>query len=328
MDELQPETLPSLDTVQLPGSKVELQAPIMANELPEGWALHQHGLVKGALMLLGLPHHHEGDDIVVTAGWEALLEGLGFAFKGEKPLRTKNAHHVADERIHALRQAKEVLNEERARKGALEKERATIRIAAETGARQRGLGIAETDQVGRDAAASVPDPGPRDPAAYLAAQRLEDEHAVEGIMVLVRSLSDLRWEHSAPVRVGCRMGRPEKAAPRVMNPMTHSLFPIELNGGNQRLLNNAIDKRTIRVQLGRRTCSTCGQESPYLRCHHRALDAHGESKAGETCGGPTTANPTKSNAYRRGEVQSVRMDEMVEDARIRLGIDRLPAQVK
>ena len=113
-----------------------------------------------------------------------------------------------------------------------------------------------------------------------------------------------------------------------MNPMTHSLFPIELHGGNQRLLNHAIDKHTIRVQLGRRTCTVCERESPYLRCHHRALDAHGEGKAGETCGGRTQAKETKSNAYRRGEVQSVRMDEMVEDARIRLGIDRLPAQVK
>ena len=117
MDELEPESLPSLDSVQLPGLTVELEAPIMGNGLPEGWALHQHGLVKGAMMLLGLPHHHEGDDIVVTAGWEALLEGLGFSFDGEKPLRTKDARHVAAERIHALRQAKDVLNEERARKG-------------------------------------------------------------------------------------------------------------------------------------------------------------------------------------------------------------------
>ena len=232
------------------------------------------------------------------------------------------------DRLASLRKAKTVLDEERSRKSELEKERATIRIASETGARQRGLGIAETDRVGREAAASVPDEGPVDPAAYLAAQRLEDEHAIDGIMVLVRQLSDLRWEHSAPVQVGCRMGRPEKAAPRVMNPMAHSLFPIELNGGNQRLLNNAIDKRTIRVQLGRRTCSVCDRESPYLRCHHRAVDAHGESKAGEACGGRTEAKATKSTAYRRGEVQSVRMDEMVEDARIRLGIDRLPAQVK
>ena len=182
--------------------------------------------------------------------------------------------------------------------------------------------------MGRDAAASVIDEGPRDATAYLAAQRLEDEHTIHGIMILVRKLSDLRWEHSAPVRVGCRMGRPEKAAPRVMNPMTHSLFPIELNGGNQRLLRHAVDKRTIRVQLGKRTCTVCERTSPYLRCHHRMEDRFGEGKTGEVCGGRTKASPTNSNARRRGEIQTVRMDEMVEDARIRLGIDRLPAQVK
>ena len=328
MDTLEPESLPPLSDVHLPGHSVEVESPLMGAEVPEGWALQQHGLAKAAMMVLGLAHHHDGDDLVVTSGWESLLEGLGFKSEGDAPLRQKNALAVAEKRIEALRQAKRVLDEERARKSTLEKDRATVRIAAETGARQRGLGIAETDQVGREAAASVPDDGPSDPAAYLAAQRIEDEHAIDGIMVLVRKLSELRWEHSAPVRVGCRMGRPEKAAPRVMNPMTHSLFPIELNGGNQRLLNNAIDKRTIRVQVGRRTCTVCGKESPYLRCHHRVLDAHGEGKAGETCNGRTKANPTRANAYRRGEVQSVRVDEMVEDARIRLGIDRLPAQVK
>ena len=328
MDALEPESLPPLSNVHLPGHSVEVESPLMGAEVPEGWALQQHGLAKAAMMVLGLAHHHDGDDLVVTSGWESLLEGLGFKSEGGAPLRQKNALAVAEKRIEALRQAKRVLDEERARKSTLEKDRATVRIAAETGARQRGLGIAETDQVGREAAASVPDDGPSDPAAYLAAQRIEDEHAIDGIMVLVRKLSELRWEHSAPVRVGCRMGRPEKAAPRVMNPMTHSLFPIELNGGNQRLLNNAIDKRTIRVQVGRRICTVCGKESPYLRCHHRVLDAHGEGKAGETCNGRTKANPTRANAYRRGEVQSVRVDEMVEDARIRLGIDRLPAQVK
>ena len=328
MDELEPESLPELSDVRLPGPSVEVEPPLMSAESPEGWPLQQHGLAKASLMVLGLAHHHDGDDIVVTSGWESLLEALGFNSEGDAPLRQKNARSVALERIDALREAKRVLDEERARKSVLEKERATIRIAAETGARQRGLGIAETDQVGRDAAASVLDEGPVDPATYLAAQRMEDEHAVEGIMVLVRKLSELRWEHSAPLRIGCRMGRPEKAAPRVMNPMTHSLFPIELHGGNQRLLNNAIDKRTIRVQLGRRTCTVCGKESPYLRCHHRAVDVHGDGKPGEPCNGRTTANTTRSNAYRRGEVQSVRMDEMVEDARIRLGIDRLPVQVK
>ena len=173
----------------------------MTATLPEGWALQQHGLAKGAMMLLGLPHHHDGEDIVVSAGWESFLEAFGYSSERKAPLRQKNASKVASDRLASLRKAKLVLDEERARKGELEKERATIRIAAETGARQRGLGIAETDRVGRDAAASVPDEGPSEPAAYLAAQRLEDEHAIEGIMVIVRQLSDLRWEHSAPVRV-------------------------------------------------------------------------------------------------------------------------------
>ncbi|MDP6200146.1 MAG: hypothetical protein QF531_05185, partial [Candidatus Poseidonia sp.] len=262
------------------------------------------------------------------AGWESMLEGFGFSFDGDAPVRVKDASKMVKGRIQKLRHARGILDEERHRLTELAKERATIRIAAETGARQRGLGIAETDKVGREAAASVHDEGPSDPAAYLAAQRLEDEHAIEGIMVLIRELSGLRWEHSAPVRVGCRMGRPEKAAPRIMNPMTHSLFPIELNGGNQRLLNNALNKQTIRVQLGKRTCSVCGKESPYLRCHHRTVDEYGESRAGEACWGRTEANASTSTARRRGEVQSVNVNDMVEDARIRLGIDRLPAQVK
>ena len=328
MDDLEPEILPALEGLELPGTGHLPRAPVLQSTLPEGWVLHQHGMAKAAMMLLGLPHAHDGDDIVVLAGWEALLEGLGFTFGGASPVRVRNAESMTEERLKALERAKAILDQERQRKGELEAERATIRIAAETGARQRGLGIAETDKVGREAAASVPDDGPDDPPAYLHAQQLEDEHAIHGIMMLVRKLSDLRWEHSAPVRVGCRMGRPEKAAPRVMNPMTHSLFPIELNGGNQRLLHNAVEKRTIRVQLGKRTCSVCNRASPYIRCHHRNQDDFGEGRAGDVCGGRTEADTSDSTRRRRGEIQSVRLDDMVEDARIRLGIDRLPGQVK
>ena len=103
----------------------------MSKVLPEGWALQQHGLAKGAMMLLGLPHHHEGDDIVVSAGWESFLEAFGYSSEGSAPLRQKNAAKVANDRLASLRKAKLVLDEERARKGELEKERATIRIAGD-----------------------------------------------------------------------------------------------------------------------------------------------------------------------------------------------------
>ena len=191
------------------------------------------------------------------------------------------------------------------------------------------MGITETDQVGQEAAEQVPDPGPADPKQYLAAQIDEDDHAVDGILDQVRKISDLRWEHSAPVRVGCRMGRPEKAAPRIMNPMTHALFPIDLTGGNQRLMSIAAEKQTIRVQMGRRVCNKCGKESPFVVCHHRLLDEHGQERVGETCGGRTVMKSSEnSNRRRRGEIQSVRLDTILEDARIRLGMDRIPRTVK
>ena len=119
------------------------------------------------------------------------------------------------------------------------------------------------------------DPGQKDPERYLRAQILEDDHAVDGILTQIRLISRLRWEHSAPVRVGCRMGRPEKSAPRE-KPTVHSLFPIELYGGNQRLIANAADQKDLRVQMGVRFCSVCGKKSPMINCHHRKLDDFGE----------------------------------------------------
>lgn len=329
MDKLRPESLDNFDEFEIPGPDIQPLAPIFTKELPEAWAYIQHGLAKGAAMILGLRHHHDGDDLVITTGWPALLEGFGYSFEDEKPLRIVDAKTRFEERINQLRQSHITLTEERERLEVLRQARATVRIAAETSARQRGLGIAETDEVGRQAAAQVPDPGPADPKSFLAAQIHEDDHAVDGILLQVRKISDLRWEHAAPVRIGCRMGRPEKAAPRVMNPMTHALFPIDLNGGNQRLLANAASKQSIRVQMGRRICKKCGKESPFILCHHRLVDSDGLERVGETCGGRTNMRDSQNTKRRRrGEIQTVRLDTMIEDARIRLGIDRIPRQVK
>ena len=85
------------------------------------------------------------------------------------------------------------------------------------------MGIAETDKIGKETANKLPDPGPKNPEEYLRAQILEDDHYVDGILTQIRAISRLRWEHAAPVRIGCRMGRPEKSAPRE-KPTVHSLF--------------------------------------------------------------------------------------------------------
>ena len=329
MDILQPEILPDFDTNTIPGPKVKLEVPIFSDEMPEGWAYIQHGFAKASAMILGLSHHHDGDDLVITSGWPAMLEGFGFSSDGDSPLRIKDASSRFLQRISELRDAHTVLLSERARQKKLAQEKAIVRIAAETDARQRGLGISETDEVGKEASDKVIDDGPNDPKGYLASQIHEDDHAVDGILIEIRKLSNLRWEHSAPIRIGCRMGRPEKAAPRVMNPRTHTLFPIELHGGNQRLLANALEKDTISVQMGKRTCTKCGKISPMVICHHRILNQDGQEEAGLTCGGRTLMKVSNDKKKRRrGEVQNVNLTTLIEDARIKLGLDRIPRQIK
>ena len=329
MDELRPEVESALDYDSIPGPSIPVEDRIFSDTLPHGWVLRIHGLGKGSALMLGLAHHHEGDDLVITEGWEAMLDGLGFTIKGKAPMRIEDAEAVFKNRITELRNAAIVLDEEQKRKGELEQKRSTVRIAAETNARQRGLGIAETDKIGREAANQLPDPGPKNPEEYLRAQILEDDHQVDGILTQIRQISRLRWEHSAPVRVGCRMGRPEKSAPRE-KPTVHSLFPIALSGGNQRLIANSAEQQDLRVEMGVRFCTVCGKKSPMINCHHRKLDDFGEEKPGEVCGGRTELRVSneKQNSRRRGELQTIRIDNLLEDARISLGIDRVPKKMK
>ena len=328
MDKLQPESIPPVSELHPIGYDLLPEEPIFQETLPEAWTFMQHGLLKGALLLLGIPHHHEGDDIVATCGWQALLNGFGFTTRKSELHQLIDLGISVEQRILELRDCNTVLRAERARLFALEKERSTIRIAAETEARQRGLGISETDQVGKEAAESVPDEGPENASRYKASQRMHDDHEVDGLLPLIRESSTLRWEHAAPQRIGCRMGRPEKSAPREMSPRSHTLFPIALEGGNQRLIANAAGKGSIRVQMGKRLCSKCGKDSPFITCHHRVVDSDGLPKIGETCGGRTDMRESSSKSRRRGEMQSVPIEAILEDAQLRIGMTRLPQQVK
>jgi hypothetical protein len=123
LDELAPEVLPDFDSVDIPGPQLRPLPAIFSSSFPEGWSLIQHGFPKAAMMLLGLPHVQEGDDLVVLSGWEALLEAFGFGAEGEEPLRKKDAKKVVNDRIATLRDAKELLDEERERLSILENER-------------------------------------------------------------------------------------------------------------------------------------------------------------------------------------------------------------
>ena len=293
---------------------------------PRWTEVHSHGILKSALMTLGVEHHHDGDDVVIPSHWEGLVEGLGLERHGSAFRIANEAGPHIDDRVSKIREATDVIAQDDGRKEELEGRRAVVRMRAETAARQEGLGIQETDEAGEAASEKIEDPGPDDSVALRAARVLLDEHSVERSLWLTRRLSGLRWEDSAPCRVGSRMGRPEKAGTREMKPKVHALYPIAENGGPQRLLGLAAGKGVIRVQMGPRVCDKCGQESPHLRCHNRLV-------SGEVveCGGKTQRKRIRgANRYTRrlGQYTSVPLEDIVEVKRRALGLDRIPARIK
>ncbi len=289
----------------------------------------KHGLVKSSLMLLGVSHIHDGNDILITHGWQPLLEGLGLQISagvlGQSPKLRADAIAHAKARLTKLASAISTQQEENERRSVLDKRRAILRIEAETAARQRGESIAATEAEGRKAASTVEDTGPADEKLLFAAEQLLDEHAVDGSLWLVRKCSDLRWVAAAPCRIGCRMGRPEKAAPREMKGKPHCIFPIGNEGGPQRLITQAANSPSVRTQLGKRECTHCGRVSPFTICHHRTIPDDPIE-----CGGRTVEfdNQPSANQRRRGEYQSVDVSKLLEVKRRRLGLDRIPKKFK
>lgn len=91
-------------------------------------------------------------------------------------------------------------------------------------------------------------------------------------MEYVAKLGGIVVRARGPTRIGARMARPEKAAPRKMQPAPHALFPLGRAGGNQRLLREALAKDTISAEVGLRICEKCGKRWFLPKC---------------TCGGHT-----------------------------------------
>ncbi len=95
--------------------------------------------------------------------------------------------------------------------------------------------------------------------------RVRDSDSKDSLS-LVSILAGFAVKARGPSRIGARMGRPEKAAPRKMRPAPHALFPIGKEGGQQRLLKDALSKDTIEVEVGLRVCEKCGKRWFLPRC--------------------------------------------------------------
>jgi hypothetical protein len=281
-----------------------------------------HGVVKASCMLLGIEHHHDGDDIILSRGWEGVVEGLGLQVRASEMTTKSDLSSQVEDRVERLANSLQTLATERVRLDDLESRREKVSTAAKTAARQRGEGIPETEQAGQEAASEVPDEGSADPKLLEAAERLLDEHEVDGSLFVVRRASELRWEHYAPVRIGARMARPEKAAHRVMKTAVNSLFPVAGEGGPQRLLTEASSRGNLRVAVGARECQKCGRPSPFIRCHHRLVPTEPVA-----CNGRTRAIKTdrgKSRwGNRGGEFQTIPLRQILEVKLEEMDLDRI-----
>src|SRR5437879_5088732 len=98
-------------------------------------------------------------------------------------------------------------------------------------------------------------------------------------LTFVSELAGFPVKARGPTRIGARMARPEKSAPRKMQPAPHSLFPIGHEGGAQRLLLEAASKETIEVEVGLRICSSCGKRWFLPKC---SCGGHTVSRNGPT----------------------------------------------
>ncbi|MDO8840808.1 DNA-directed DNA polymerase II large subunit [Methanocalculus sp.] len=99
-----------------------------------------------------------------------------------------------------------------------------------------------------------------------------------------RHLSGFKMRSKAGTRIGGRMGRPGKSAPRKMKSAPHVLFPIGSDGGARHSFQGAGARRRqetmesgdflmnietegqITIEAGERRCSLCGEKTFWNRC--------------------------------------------------------------
>lgn len=96
-------------------------------------------------------------------------------------------------------------------------------------------------------------------------------------MITASSGVEIRPKFSTSL--GVRIGRPEKAAARSMNPPVHCLFPVSSKGGPQRDLLKAAAEPSFFTNISNRKCASCGELSVGIRC----ASCGGKTALARTC---------------------------------------------
>jgi DNA polymerase II large subunit len=85
---------------------------------------------------------------------------------------------------------------------------------------------------------------------------------------LVSATSGVEIREKAATFLGVRMGRPEAAAPRFMDPPINALFPVGSTGGTNRNILEASSKGLVLVEIASRFCKNCNAPSHFVYCQN------------------------------------------------------------
>lgn len=146
----------------------------------------------------------------------------------------------------------------------------------------------------------------------------------------IMNVSGIRVMKKAPVYVGARMGRPEKAKRREMRPIVHCLFPIGLAGGPRRSIVEAASERSIiSVEIAYRKCESCGSVT-----HSNLCDKCGGKTARglvcQRCGSESTTKtcPACQGSAEAFNNRSLALRDLLHSAEKRLSLTVVPESVK
>ncbi|MDH3610698.1 MAG: DNA polymerase II large subunit [Nitrosopumilus sp.] len=83
---------------------------------------------------------------------------------------------------------------------------------------------------------------------------------------IISKSSEIPIRNKSSTSIGVRIGRPEKAAARLMKPPTHILFPISGKGGPTRDLLKASRTENFFTNIFNRKCNNCNEPSIGIKC--------------------------------------------------------------
>ncbi len=135
------------------------------------------------------------------------------------------------------------------------------------------------------------------------------ENLAKEAIDIVQILAGITIRRKTPTRIGCRMGRPEKANPRIMSPPVHVLFPVELGGGATRSVLKAAGGEKASVEIVRCECPKCGTISFTRKCPKCGA----ETNYAGIC--PRCGRPTSGERCMTCDVRAVFFDHREIDIR-------------